>query len=303
MTREEAIKILASSCIPGSKQTEALETLIPELRESEDERIRKQLIDAIKIGRSNSGISFTEEAASRYIAWLEKQKEQKELPLMNDDADLYFDTWRQEVPVPTFRQCFEEGMRYAQRLQKEQKPVNHNFTTFHRDVVYCAMCDKNLDEGLRCNLEIVYKIIKDIVDRTPVVKEQKPAEWSEEDEKMLQSIIKDFRAGKVSTIGQEQWLKSLPERFSLQPKQEWSEEDETYLQDAIWCVKQAYKLCKTENDTGTCWSAEKWLKSLKPSWKSSEEQMKALYNVINPCDYVDKKALESLYEQLKKLRS
>lgn len=52
-----------------------IEQIFPELAESEDERIRKQLIDAIKIGRSNSGISFTEEAASRYIAWLEKQKE------------------------------------------------------------------------------------------------------------------------------------------------------------------------------------------------------------------------------------
>lgn len=45
--------------------------------ESEDERIRKQLIDAIKIGRSNRGISFTEEAASRYIAWLEKHSEEE----------------------------------------------------------------------------------------------------------------------------------------------------------------------------------------------------------------------------------
>ena len=55
--------------------SEYIDAIIPELAESEDERIRKQLIDAIKIGRSNSGISFTEEAASRYIAWLEKQKD------------------------------------------------------------------------------------------------------------------------------------------------------------------------------------------------------------------------------------
>ena len=60
-----------------------------------------------------------------------------------------------------------------------QKPANHNLTTWHRDVVYCAMCDKNLDEGLRCNLEVVYKTIKEIVDRTPVVPEQKPAEHIE----------------------------------------------------------------------------------------------------------------------------
>ena len=49
-------------------------------------------------------------------------------------------------------------------------------------------------------------------------------EWSKEDEKMLLSIIYDFRKGAVSTIGQEQWLKSLPKRFNLQPKNEWSED-------------------------------------------------------------------------------
>ena len=54
--------------------------------------------------------------------------------------------------------------------------------------------------------------------------EQKPAEWSEEDEKILLSIIYDFKKGAVSTIWQEQWLNSLPERFNLQPKNEWSDD-------------------------------------------------------------------------------
>ena len=54
-------------------------------------------------------------------------------------------------------------------------------------------------------------------------------EWSDEDEKMLLSIINAFRNGTVSTIGQEQWLKNLPKRFNLQPKQEWSEEEKDKL--------------------------------------------------------------------------
>lgn len=45
-------------------------------------------------------------------------------------------------------------------------------------------------------------------------------------------------------------------------KPAWSEEDEIYLQDALWCVKQASKVAKGENDMGACWSAERWLKSL-----------------------------------------
>lgn len=72
MTREEAIRRIKAWNL-DSDDRDVLAVVIPEFHESEDERIRKQLIDAIKIGRSNSGISFTEEAASRYIAWLEKQ--------------------------------------------------------------------------------------------------------------------------------------------------------------------------------------------------------------------------------------
>lgn len=38
-----------------------------------------------------------------------------------------------------------------------------------------------------------------------------------------------------------------------------------------------------------------------PSWKPSEEQMNALYDILYPADTVNRPALESLYEQLKKL--
>lgn len=68
--------------------------------ESENERIRKEILECI-----------------------ETLVKQKELPLMNGDADEYFDNWQLDILFPTKRQCFEEWMRYAQRLQKEQKPV------------------------------------------------------------------------------------------------------------------------------------------------------------------------------------
>ena len=81
MTREEAIRILASSCIPGSKQTEALETLIPELRESEDERTRKEIIEFIR-SQIEDGNSV---GWDRWIAYLEKQKEQKPAEWSEED--------------------------------------------------------------------------------------------------------------------------------------------------------------------------------------------------------------------------
>ena len=55
-----------------------------------------------------------------YQFLLEVIEKQKEIPLMNGDADLYFDNWIQHNDT-TKRGCFEEGIRYAQRLQKEQK--------------------------------------------------------------------------------------------------------------------------------------------------------------------------------------
>ena len=73
---------------------------------------------------------------------------------------------------------------------------------------------------------------------------QKPAEWSEEDKEMMQNIITGLEAqihliyahdeqGKAQMKARINFLMSLPERFSLQPKQEWSEEDEKILEGII----------------------------------------------------------------------
>ena len=103
-------------------------------------------------------------------------------------------------------------------------------------------------------------------------KEQKPAEWNEEDLQHRQWILECLADGerKVPEFAEQyqaafNWLKSLPERFNLQPKQEWSEEDkdmrDTIIRDLkrlggdIVNVKPAYK---AEVD---------WLKSLHPQPK------------------------------------
>lgn len=76
MNKEEAIKIVRSH-YPANKQmlNEALEFLIPELKESEDEKIRKEIIAIFK-GQT----SFTtEEDGKKYIEWLEKQGDKDKL--------------------------------------------------------------------------------------------------------------------------------------------------------------------------------------------------------------------------------
>lgn len=78
MTREEAIEVLKKKVeyLESDKRFKAaVETLIPELKESEDEKIRKWLIDYFKaVGKSWIHRDISPE---QIIDWLEKQKEQK----------------------------------------------------------------------------------------------------------------------------------------------------------------------------------------------------------------------------------
>lgn len=72
MTREEALQELR--CFIGQLTEgcqEAIKALIPELKESEDERIRKELLAVI------NDLVLPDEQKARFNAWLEKQKEQK----------------------------------------------------------------------------------------------------------------------------------------------------------------------------------------------------------------------------------
>ena len=81
MTREEAIDIVRKNYphvgVSGSKFETALRNLIPELRESEDERIRKELIEFIKwsVDRHFMREDFHQaKRPSEWIAYLKKQK-------------------------------------------------------------------------------------------------------------------------------------------------------------------------------------------------------------------------------------
>ena len=81
MNREEAIKIVKSH-YPANKQmlNEALEFLIPELKESEDEKIRKDLITFLDeiwhLGKNANFDKWDKSDCSNWIAWLEKLVEQ-----------------------------------------------------------------------------------------------------------------------------------------------------------------------------------------------------------------------------------
>lgn len=157
-------------------------------------------------------------------------------------------------------------------------------------------------------------------------------EWSKEDEAhrdfILESLEDQIRFCKKDAEGAhytkqirtaQNWLKFLPKRFNLQPKQEWSEEDKTMINHIIealpqWANGQITILPSQAEEYA------KRLKSLrpqpkrnckdcamflngectKPHWKPSKEQMKALIDCTIGNEY-DVHALVRLWAELKKL--
>ena len=127
---------------------------------------------------------------------------------------------------------------------------------------------------------------------------QKPAEWSEEDKVILNNIIRSVHMKSIKPLDEmnamskykkyEDFLKSLPARFSLQPKAEWSEEDEQNLNEALSYIKDD--------------ALKEFIKSLRPQkqWKPSKKQMEYLLKYGEQNNY-DGAILTSLYNELKQL--
>ena len=258
MTREEAVEEIKSWAIPSKKGREVLETLIPELRESEDERIRKWLIKELEAKYVVDNIVNSVEA-DKALAWLEKQKEQKSVEDVAKEAVKDKDS---AIKFLKSAGIMDENGELAEMYRSEQKPAEwskEDDEEIQKIIVVIESVDEE-NHRLYPHARILHNEYKEMIaflKSLPLNLKKKNEdvvkpcsnEWSKEDEKILSSIINDFRSGNVSTIGQEQWLKDLPNRFSLRPQQKRN------------CKECAMFLC------GEC---------THPHWKPGEEQMEAL---------------------------
>jgi len=241
----------------------------------------------------------------------EKQKEQS-IPLMNGDADLYFDNWIQHNDT-TKRGCFVEGMRYAERLLSEHTPLVKKEDYSGMDDVERAIHRGFLAAQVHnVSRVIIEETAKEV--RGILKKEQKPAEWSEEDERIVNNIVSvlgqyiDYKSVSGTGSGyatprytkEIDWLKSL----RRQPKQELSEDVKKTLDEVSHIlVGLNYKQIAKDYKQ----AIEKLLYS-RPSWKPSEEQMDALcyaLQVMNtdlsPIAAKTYQGLQEIHRNLKKL--
>lgn len=143
-----------------------------------------------------------------------------------------------------------------------------------------------------------------------------PSCWAEEHPKEQKPKAKaksplsphELYDAKIEGISQgRQDVLDHPEQFGLQKPAEWSEEDKNTLDDACrWIAEYAgYLMDKNYGKASMLMGLTDKLKSLRPSWKPSEEQMEALKRTIHLSNFGAeenrRKSLSSLYEQLKKL--
>ena len=307
MTREKAIKIVKEfingTCLHLVDQ-EAFETLIPELNESEDERMREEIKEFI-FKQADRGDLIAKR--KKWIAYLEKQKEQPKEELvyrLNSLMQDYIKEGKDEEEKKHRFKCYklfwdalEDGGFFE---QKEQKPADniskeeyvkrfkalcdaYEFKLPNREYDIYHLCDDlsklSIDSGKQKSPEWSYPYGRnETADRLVSLAEClemdgdclfngysgtecgkflrelarkqigcKPSEWSEEDKRKLNSIYvilghaaddKGFLTSKriigdKEAIELQDFLKSLPERFNLQPKVEWSEKDEDMLDSIV----------------------------------------------------------------------
>lgn len=232
MNREKAIDIIRKNIphlgIGAAEMTEALNELIPELRESEDEEIRKDIIGGLMWQRDNlksegphdnnlilTGFCFT---VGKHLTYLEKQKEQRLLSVsaasewlrkhvcnyVNSEYNEfhkcveYDGSIDKEKLINDFEKAMQkESLRdfiddFPYSDQKERKPelVQHPPITFTYNSN--ASRDERLKAALLALLNSDLLKIKEggYFTKQDLIEwvEQKPS-WSEEDDKMLTGII------------------------------------------------------------------------------------------------------------------
>jgi len=160
MTKEEAIKKIKEAMPTMWKETkDAVETLVPELAESEDERIRKVIVKYFKELHVESWINLE---IPNILAWLEKQKETGIRWFKSDNVK---NPDKPHIDKTGMFYTTDGRMCYASEIekQKEQKHPNGCFT--------CDEYKKGYEEGRRNGFTAGYnKAMKEVEQ-----KEQKPS--------------------------------------------------------------------------------------------------------------------------------
>ena len=169
---------------------------------------------------------------------------------------------------------------------------------------------KSPEESLGIDSDTYNKIVDECV-----YGEQKPTEWSEEDEKQARQIERIVHNGCTQKLQKQiaDWFKALKKR--VQPKKEWGDEDNERIEQICEDLKcglinfKAGRVVKGLHFEEIIESNIDYLKALKNkyTWKPSEEQINTLEQWLKDNQYKGDARycypiFDSLYQDLKKLK-
>ena len=292
-----------------------IEAIFPELKESEDERIRKEIIESIK---GQMVVVHPEKC----IAWLEKQGEQKpadkvepkfkvgdwivtdknHIWLINEDCSTTGYLYRLvsqngKVEVGDYNIIDEHAHLWTIQDAKDGDVLFTSSTASHETFIFKSIDEKgniecyfayDSEDGFR---EGKYHFIgKPTFKTKPATKEQCNLLF----QKMKEAGYK--------------WDAEKKELKKIEQKPAWCEEDERNIDWLITVCERIHYKSDPQVNPEAALMLRDWLKSLRHQshWKPSEEQMHTLEAVI--ADYAEqglsytKDSLNDLYEQLKKLK-
>ncbi len=290
---------------------EICEYIFPELAGSEDERIRKDLIGGLMWQRDNLGrlgphddnliLPGFCENVGKHLDWLEKQKEQKPWKV---GANAYFTPEQKPTEVDeSTKRLNDNWMKQHFDDYEEQKPVMSRAQILHQlfQNGSITLSDYLYLTGEQKPAEIAPNQFDGITYGMQGYSTEKPAEWSDEDEDILNCCISSIEEAKENRYAYKEtdedtsydheisWLKSLRPK----PREEIYHAAKHNL--AIWFMNyldENRPEGKMSLSNGECEDIDKafkendWAKIMRyiekysPSWKPSGEDIKMLEHII-----------------------
>jgi hypothetical protein len=316
------------------QQMEA-EAFFSELKESEDERIRKELICFLETEIPHCN------ARDKYIAWLEKQGKQKETlcdkckkaqpshscqditalgrcALENQGVQKQDPCEHCKMTYSTCysfpcdeKKAFEQDKTALEAINEEKvdnankvEPRQEKLTKFEKAV------KQVMEEAIECgdthNLKADAEMLLSLVHKSA---------WSEDDElhiRELESLVKQVwttaeHENDKDTIHKMSDLSFFLKTLKPQPKQEWSEEEQDIIEDAVCVILDCINTAETEKEKKRLEELFDKIQDLKPqsTWKPSDEQIKAVKEAACYSSVFSEKTIDNLIflsKDLKKLK-
>ena len=316
-----------------AKQGRPMDEVFPELVESEDERIRKEIMEYLTITREKDLVAHPER--QRWIAYLKKQK------LISDSLKAagidvrqdggierhtipYLEKQKEQNDVPSRETIL--GIWELGNFWKENPEERDGLTQLQYIQKYWnEKCDYQKEQKPAEQISnIIAKAFENSKTDYSLEEREKASDYSErvlptsitygedENEYRLHKVIEAaYIAGQQEQkLVDDEWLKKYNDKVNEEigsssynvkdcaKSTEWSEEDEK-IYKTIYSHFTSYNQYACSNGV-TQEDIICFLESLRPSWKPSEEQLLQLRHAISGCSY-DIEPLVSLEKQLKQL--